>query len=250
MNDQLTPAQRLIVAADFKPPTNEIDPRGFVEKNLIRLAESLTGLDCYIKVNSALRILGYETIQRLHNLGLHVFADLKLNDIPETLATDAVLLSKFRPELLTVMCSTGPKSINAVYKALPDTEILGVTALTSLDEEDANISFGTDIRSAVIRLISHTILKTEVRSFVCSPAEVGDIRAEFDSDINLVTPGIRPSWTIVQGDDQNSNRVMTPAKAIQAGSTRIVVGRPILQASDPREAAIRTIEEIVSALSA
>lgn len=245
----LTPAHRLVVAADFDPTPNCLDAANSVLDQVARLANQISGLKgVCLKINSALRANHYELIQDIRELGLQVFADLKLNDIGETLAKDGKLLREYNPELLTVMCSTGPAAILALQEQLPETEIVGVTILTSLKEEDVQEMYGTDIQTAVLRLIDLTIRKTAVRSFVCSAAEVPMIRSRFGEDISLITPGIRPGWTVVVGDDQNQARVMTPAKAIKAGATRLVVGRPILQASSPKLAAEKTIAEIEAAI--
>ena len=82
---------------------------------------------------------------------------------------------------------------------------------------------------------------------ICAPTDIASIRSVVKRKMTFNTPGIRPTWAIVPGDDQNPERIMTPAKAIKAGANRIVVGRPIVRAEKPYNAVMRTIEEIASA---
>lgn len=250
MNQQnLTAAQRLFVAADFDPNPDHADAADSVMDQVRNLAHQLSELKgICLKVNSALRANHYESILDIQELDLRVFADLKLNDIGETLAKDGKLLRAYGPELLTVMCNTGPAAINALQEYLPETEIVGVTILTSLTEEDVQDMYVTDIQSAVLRLIDLTLRKTNVRSFVCSAAEAPMIRSRFGDDISLITPGIRFADVSVQNDDQNQKRVMTAMRAIQNGATCIVVGRPILDADDRLAAAKRMLAEIETAI--
>jgi orotidine-5'-phosphate decarboxylase len=239
----LTPAERLIVAADFKPDRSQSQDRQWVYGQVSGLARKLSDVGCYIKVNSAMRMTGYRLIPELHSLGLKVFADLKLFDIGETLATDGALLSEVKPDLLTVSCAAGSKAIKALKAELPDTEILGVTVLTSLTDGECMDIHGASIGNAARRLVD-IALEGGVDGLICSAAEAAALRVVVGPDISINTPAIRPSWAIVKGDDQNPERIMTPTKAIVAGADRIVVGRPIVRDSDPRSAADRTIEEI------
>lgn len=239
-NDSLNPNQRLIIAADFEPEEKQAPLRS----RIIALAHDLKQLGVVIKLNSGLRALGYSFLNSIHEYGLGVFADLKFHDIPQTLRTDGKLLRPYHPDMVTVMCGAGKDAINALQDALPDTEILGVTVLTSIDDACSQEVYAGDVRSTVLRLVAYIIKHTGVRSFVCSPAEIQMLRQEFGEDIRLITPAIRPAWSIVESDDQNPDRIMTPAKAIAAGATRIVVGRPIIRAESPHGAAVRTILEI------
>lgn len=248
MKEFSLPSSRLIIAADFKADqiSEHVLASTVVESKIMELAHQLLGLKVFIKLNSGLRATGYDVIEHLHLSGLGVFADLKLSDIKETLSTDGEILRHYKPFFVTAMCSAGPSALTALQEQLPETQVVGVTVLTSLTEEDCRSIHGSNIRTTVLRLIDLTVNKTPVRSFVCSPAEATIVREKFGRDITLITPAIRPNWTVVEGDDQNQSRVMTPAKAISAGSDFLVVGRPILNASDRRVAAERTIEEITS----
>lgn len=243
----LTPPERLIVAADFKPTTPE--GRAWVEKRVLTLADELNGTGVYIKVNSALRAVGYGLIDELHSRGLRVFADLKLNDIIETLATDGALLKEARPELLTAMCSAGVAGMKALKAELPDTEVLGVTVLTSLKDADVDAMFTCTMEEAVIRL-GKFAFDAKIDGFISSAAEVKALQAHFGMVMSFNTPAIRPLWALVAGDDQNPERIMTPTKAIRAGADRIVVGRPATKpptGMTRREAVNRLLEEIAAA---
>jgi len=232
MQKKLEPAERLIVAAD------NID--------VVDLAAKLQGTGVYLKVNSALRERGYPLILQIREFGLRVFADLKLNDIPETLATDGRLLAAVAPDLVTVMCSAGVAAIKALKTWLPDTEVLGVTVLTSMTDDDSRSLFGCTVPGAVRRLAC-LAREAGIDGLVASAKEAQDLREILGKDMSINTPAIRPAWVTVAGDDQNASRVTTPAEAIRLGADRIVVGRPIVRAQDPRTAVLRTIEEIASA---
>jgi len=239
------PAARLIVAADFKPTGS--NGRKWVQEQVLALADSLKGTGVYLKVNSALRACGYGLINEIHSRGLLVFADLKLCDIDKTVSTDGILLDKFKPEILTTVCVTGVTAMQALKAELPDTEVLGVTVLTSLRDADTQAMFTCSTEEAVMRF-AEVAAEAKIDGLISSAMEVKVLRAKFGMLLSLNTPAIRPTWSIVPGDDQNPDRIMTPAKAIKAGADRIVVGRPIVKAKNPYDAAMRTIEEIAEAM--
>lgn len=236
------PEDRLIVAADFKPDKDGIVG---VQKKVIALAEQLKGMGVYIKVNSILRACGYEFIDQLHDLGLRVMADLKLVDIPATMAIDGALLDKAQPDLLTVMANASVAGISSVVKELSSTEVLAVTILTSLDEEECQGVYGCSTKAGVVRFARLAQL-AGCGGLVLSGKEVPMITSRPELDLTLNTPGIRPQWAIVKGDDQK--RVVTPADAIKNGVDRIIIGRPITQADDPGDAVKKTLEEIQEAM--
>ncbi len=268
MQKTLTPAERLIVAADIKPISYEelkfIEPlkiifskdcyerpyrglmREYVRWKVLKLADSLKGTGVYLKVNSALRACGYDLIGEIQSRGLRVFADLKLVDIGKTLSTDGILICEAKPELLTVMCVAGLTAVQALKVKLPDTEVLGVTVLTSLQEADAHAMYGCSIEEAVMRF-AEVAAEVGIDGLISSPKQATKLRAKFGNLFTLNTPAIRPYWAIVLDDDQNPDEIMTPAKAIKAGADRIVVGRPIVNAEKPYDAVMRTIDEIASA---
>jgi len=240
----LTSAERLIVAADFKPPDGK--GKDWVRDQVLTLAESIKWTGVYLKVNSALRACGYDLIGEIQSRGLRVFADLKLFDIGETLSIDGALLREAKPEILTVVCSAGVTALRALKAELPMTKVLGVTVLTSLKEADTQAMFTCSTEGAVMRF-AQVGVAGNVDGLISSAKEVAVLRAKFGMLLSLNTPAIRPAWAIVKDDDQNPERVMTPFMAIKAGADRVVIGRPIPQAPDPYEATMRTLEEIAEA---
>ena len=246
--------ERLIVAADYSP--EEYGGIQGVKKKVLALARDLRRLGVYIKVNSILRAIDYDLISKLRDLGLKVFADLKLIDIPKTMKIDAEMLKEVKPEILTVMCCAGVDGMRDVQKTLEGiTEVLGVTVLTSLDEDKCDKIFACSPEAGVLKF-AHMAQSAGLGGLILSPKEVEIIKSEPKlMSLSLNTPGIRPKWSIVEGDDQA--RVLTPLKAIKNGSDRLVIGRPITQAGpndkglpqSPREAAERTLEEIRQGLN-
>jgi len=243
MNNILTTEQRLIVAADFKPKLTMVKYRESVRKQVLNLADMLHDTGIYFKVNSALRACGYSLIDEIHDRGLLVFADLKIIDIKETMEIDGMLLGETRPEILTTMCFSGIPAMKALAFQLPETEILGVTILTSHGEEECQAMFSCSVEEAVLRFAKIGQSAT-LEGLISSAKEVEILRAKFGLFLTLNTPAIRPLWSLVPGDGQNPDRVMTPKKAIEAGADRVVVGRPITQAKDPLEAVKLILEEI------
>ena len=168
--------------------------------------------------------------------GRDVFLDLKLHDIPNTVAGAARSVAELAPTYLTVHASGGPDMVRAAVQALPQTSVVGVTVLTSLTPEQlAAIGFAGTPRDAVRRL---AVLAVEggARALVCSPLEVADVRREVGADITLITPGVRPAG----GPLGDQARVATPEQALADGADLLVVGRPITGAADVAAAA-RTI---------
>jgi len=239
-------AERLAVAADFRPEDGH--GREWARREVLGLAKKLRGTGVYLKVNSALRAEGYRLVEEIREWELKVFADLKLFDIHHTLFTDGVLLHEVKPELLTVMCMAGISSLQALKIELPETEILGVTTLTSMKDSDTQRMFGCSVEESVMRF-AQIAVDAKVDGLVCAPAEAAMLRQKFSEKLSLNTPDVRPTWAHVRGDDQNYRRVMTPAEAITAGATRLVVGRPITQAKNPYDAVMRILEEIASTIS-
>lgn len=246
MTKPLSSAERLIVAADFKPNFPSYG-RIRVRDQVLSLADKLSGTGVCLKVNSALRACGYDLIDEIHYRGLSVFADLKLIDIKETLSIDGMFLIEARPELLTVMCNAGIPAMNALKLELPSTEILGVTVLTSLKEDDVQAMFVCSVEEAVLKF-AKMACDAQIDGLISSPKEVEMLKENFGVMMSLNTPAIRPWWSRVPEDDQNPDRIMTPEKAILAGADRLVIGRPITQSENPYEAVMRTIDEIDAAV--
>lgn len=247
---QIPLAQRLIVGFDFTPPedpaTAPPDAWQWVEEQIIRNLDLLADLGIIVKLNSGLRAIAYRIVKEIKNRGLLAFCDLKLVDIPQTLTTDGILLRQAQPDLLTVMCNAGAPAMAALKGALPNTEVLGVTLLTSFNEDMAQEMYRCSVIEAV-QMLAKIGKRAGVDGLICSPREAEVLRGLFEDSLSLNTPAVRPLHTVVKRDDQNLARVMTPEKAFRAGADRIVVSRPIFEAANPRDAVLQTLEEIAAA---
>lgn len=183
--------------------------------------------------------------------GRKVFLDLKLHDIPATVKRSFLTASRHGPRFVTVHCDQGGGLLREVAEDNPGgTRILAVSLLTSLGPEDLE---RLGHREAYVRDPSSLVLeKARIASeagchgLICSGWEAARVKQELGEAFVVMTPGIRPEWTLVAGDDQK--RVVTPWKAVTAGADYLVVGRPIRDAEDPVAAAERVAEEISGAL--
>jgi orotidine-5'-phosphate decarboxylase len=165
--------------------------------------------------------------------GVQVFLDLKLHDIPVTVAGAARAVAKLRPDLVTVHASGGPDVVRAAVEAAPDTTIAAVTLLTSLGADDLErIGIRGPLPDAVRRLAVLAV-GAGAGALVCSPREVAAVRSEVGPGILLITPGVRPAGA----DRHDQARVATPEEALRAGADLLVIGRPITGAPDPGAAA-------------
>ena len=171
---------------------------------------------------------------------LDLFLDLKLHDIPATVAGAARSVARLKPTYLTVHASGGPAMVRAAVEAAPEVQIAAVTVLTSLAEEDlAKLGLAGPARDAVRRLAALAV-DAGARALVCSPQEVAAVRAEVGGDVTLITPGVRPAGSST--DDQA--RTSTPRGALDDGADLLVVGRPITGAGDPGAAAARIAADL------
>ena len=183
--------------------------------------------------------------------GAGIFLDLKLHDIPATVKRAFMSASKYRPRFVTIHCDEGEELLRSVAEDNPgDTKILAVTVLTSLDQKKLK-ALGyddkfTDDLSALVLLKARMAKAAGCHGVVCSGLEVAIIKRELGPEFLAVTPGIRPAWSVVDQDDQK--RIVTPADAVKNGADYVVIGRPIRDAKDPADAAMRVAEEIESAL--
>jgi orotidine-5'-phosphate decarboxylase len=230
----VTPKDRLIVALDV-PTSDAADA----------LVDRLAGAVGMFKVGSQLFTeAGPRFVRQLVKRGEKVFLDLKYHDIPNTVAGAVARAAELGVSLLTVHALGGRGMLEAAVGALPamGTKVLGITVLTSHAEEDlGEVGLGGMLADNVRRL-AHLAKDARLDGVVASPHEVGLIRAACGGDFLVVTPGIRPAGS-ARGDQA---RAATPDAAVLAGADYIVVGRPILEASDPRAAA----EAIVASLPA
>jgi orotidine-5'-phosphate decarboxylase len=195
------------------------------------------GLEFYLAHGSA----GY---RRLAEVGLPIFLDLKLHDIPNTVAGAVKSLLPLQPKFMTLHTGGGSAMMKAAVDAAAKSEtrpkLLGVTVLTSMDGGDL-AAVGQDSNPATqVQRLAKLAKASGLDGVVCSPEEVASLRAALGPDLILMVPGIRPLWAAA--NDQK--RVMTPREAVQAGATYLVIGRPITGAANPAEAAARILEEL------
>jgi orotidine-5'-phosphate decarboxylase len=201
------------------------------------------GLELFMACGTHILSMGQE-------LGLDVMLDLKLHDIPNTVAKAVRRAADLNVQLLTVHASGGPAMLKAAVEAAPDDmTILAVTVLTSLSADDLELMGvkGMGQLSDRSECVRHHVLclaqmawECGARGFVCSPLEVAMLREHLGPDAVLVVPGIRPA----DSEKQDQARVATPADAVKNGASYIVVGRPIRCADDPVKAARAIAEEI------
>ncbi len=238
------PADRLIVALDFPSASAAL-----------HLVDRLDGQCRWFKVGMELYYAaGNSIIQQLTARGLSVFLDLKLHDIPNTVASAVRTVASTGASLLTIHASGGEKMMRAAAEAASapgSPRLLAVTVLTSMDTSDLRATGvcpepGTSLeslaQSQVLRL-AHLARQAGIDGLVCSAHEVAPIRAQLGAAPLLVVPGIRPAGA----DVADQSRIATPADAIAGGASMLVVGRPITRDADPAKAAAAILSEIASA---
>ncbi len=177
-------------------------------------------------------------------LGLPVFCDAKLHDIPTTVRRSAEQLARVGARWVSVHAAGGGEQLEAAVEGLRvggrDAGVLAVTVLTSMDDGTlAEVGIRESAGRQVSRL-AKLAARAGAEGVICSPKESGVVR-EVAPDLLRVTPGIRPSWA----DPDDQRRVATPAEAISRGAHHLVIGRPITRAPDPVEAAERILAEIL-----
>jgi orotidine-5'-phosphate decarboxylase len=194
---------------------------------------------------------GNRIVQQLRDRGFNVFLDLKLHDIPNTVAGAVRSATQAGASLLTIHASGGAAMMHAAAEAAcapGSPRLLAVTVLTSMDANQlAGIGITASPAEQVLRL-AKLAQASGIDGMVCSPEEVDLLRTETGPDTLLVIPGIRPAGSAVPGvfgDDQK--RIATPAQAIAHGASMLVVGRPITRAQDPAEVARAILQEIADA---
>jgi orotidine-5'-phosphate decarboxylase len=189
---------------------------------------------------------GPQVVRDLVASGRRVFLDLKYHDIPTTVTAAVHEAAQLGVSMLTVHAAGGSKMLHAAVDAArannPALVVLGVTVLTSLDENELEkVGFRGTVRDEVLRLAT-LALDNGCKGIVTSAHETAAVRADLGHNFAIVTPGVRPAGS--RHADQA--RVATPAEAIAAGATHIVVGRPITEAADPAAAARAILEQISS----
>jgi len=209
----------------------------------LQMANQLDPDKCRVKVGKELFTrAGPAVVEQLHKMGFEVFLDLKFHDIPNTTAKAVRAAAEMGVWMVNVHASGGRRMMEAARNELEkvsaaQTLLIGVTVLTSMEQQDL-AEIGLDI--SPLEQVKRLALLTQssgLDGVVCSAQEVAPLREVVNPEFQLVTPGIRPADAVV-GDQK---RIMTPGMAIQAGSTHLVIGRPITQSDDP-VAALQRIE--------
>jgi orotidine-5'-phosphate decarboxylase len=232
----IAPRDRLIVALDVGSVEQ-------AEAMVARLGDSVS----FYKIGYQLGFAsGLPLVRQLADKGKKVFVDLKLHDIGHTVARGVESVAKLGATFLTVHAYPQTMKAAAEARAGSSLQILAVTVLTSYDDGDLHAA---GYRIGVADLVEARARQAQalgVDGLVCSPEESTALRRIVGHQMRLVTPGIRPAGSAT-GDQK---RIMTPARAIAAGSDYLVIGRPILEAADPKAAAEAVVAEIGPALAA
>jgi orotidine-5'-phosphate decarboxylase len=217
-------------------------------RDVIPALRPLQGTVRWVKVGLEMfTACGPDCVQEIASLGFKVFLDLKLHDIPNTVAKAVESVSRLPIGMLTLHTSGGREMMQWAVKAqqqhAPHLLLLGVTVLTSTSAQGlAETGVPDSPEKQVVRL-GQLAVEAGLRGLVCSPLEIAPLRAVLPPGVALVTPGIRPRDA--KADDQT--RVMTPGEAARAGANFLVVGRPIFKAPDPVAAARAILAEITQA---
>jgi orotidine-5'-phosphate decarboxylase len=232
---KLTARDRLIVALDLPSVAT-------AEAMVARLGDAVT----FYKIGYQLAYAGgLPLVRALAGAGKKVFVDLKLHDIGNTVARGVESVASLGATFLTVHAYPQTMKAAAEARVGSDLNILAVTVLTSYDDGDLHAA---GYRLGVSDLVEARARQAEtlgIDGLVCSPEEASNLRRIVGRQMQLVTPGIRPAGSAT-GDQK---RIMTPARAISAGSDYLVVGRPVLEAADPKVAAEAIVAEITQALA-
>ena len=213
-------------------------------KQAEQAVRDLEGVVSFYKIGYQLAFAGgLDFARALAGGGTSVFLDMKLLDIDNTVAKGVENIVRMGVSMLTLHAY--PKAMKAAVAAARGSELclLAVTVLTSMDEQDViDAGYEYDPHTLVLRR-SEQALHAGMGGIVCSAGEASAVRRIVGPDMAVVTPGIRPAGS----DHGDQKRVMTPAEAIRAGSSHLVVGRPIIGAADRRAAAQAILDEMASA---
>jgi orotidine-5'-phosphate decarboxylase len=239
MGEHIDPRQRLIIALD-------VSTAEAARKIVAAVGDSALAYKVGMQLYTA---EGPPVVRELVNSGRRVFLDLKFHDIPNTVESAVREAARLGVSMLTVHAAGGGKmlraALDAAEKVDPKLLVLAVTVLTSLDDADlGTVGIRGGVSDQVLRLAA-LALSNGYRGIVSSAHECAALRQEFGDDFVIVTPGVRPAGS---GHDDQA-RVVTPAEAIAAGASHIVVGRPITEARDPAAEARAILSQLSGATS-
>ena len=232
------PKDRIIIALDVK----DKEEAAKVVSGLKDARTFKVGLELFTAEGPAL-------FQKLRVLRKDIFLDLKLHDIPNTVAGAVRSAVRHGVQMMTIHTSGGKEMMARAAAAARETSeaeklsrplLLGVTVLTSLKSAELEeVGMNPDVSGQVIRLAG-LAKAAGMDGVVCSPQEIEIVRKEFGRELLVVTPGIRPAWAAAQ----DQKRIMTPAEAVAKGADYLVIGRPITGAPSPSEAFQKIVEEL------
>jgi orotidine-5'-phosphate decarboxylase len=216
----------------------------------LALAQTLRGRVTWLKVGMTLYYAeGPAIVARLSEMGFSIFVDLKLHDIPHQVAGAAAAIAKLGVGMFTIHASGGSAMMRAAVEAsrraaeevgVVAPSVLAITVLTSTDDAGlAEIGVSSTTAEQVPRL-ARLAVAAGVDGVVCSPREAALMREILGEEALVVTPGVRPSWS----EPGDQLRVATPAAALAAGASHLVIGRPIADTPNPAESAARILSEI------
>ena len=217
-------------------------------ESALKILDGLRGKLEWVKIGLQMYLkYGADFVREVSGMGFKIFLDLKLFDIPNTVASAVESVSALPVSMLTIHASGGRemmhRAVESAAERNPELLILGVTVLTSFDA-DSLAETGVELEPEwQVEKLAKLAVDSGLKGLVCSPLEIEGLRSILPEDTVLVTPGIRPSGS--SADEQK--RIMTPADAARAGSDFIVVGRPILKAENPAFAVSKILEEIANA---
>jgi len=183
---------------------------------------------------------GPELVRQIKASGRKVFLDLKLHDIPNTVASAVQSLATLEVDFLTLHAGGGPAMLRAAQRVAGPIRLLAVTVLTSMDEQELGAIGVQDTPKDQVHRLAQTAADSGISGLVCSALEAASLRQVLGQHAYLVCPGIRPQGSDV-GDQK---RIATPSQALKDGADLLVVGRPIRSAADPRAAAQRLVESM------
>ncbi len=232
LQDFAQPSERIFCALDTTETSRAVE-----------LAKSLKGYVGGLKLGLEFYCAnGADGFKAVADTGMPIFLDLKFHDIPNTVAGAMRAVMPLAPKILTIHTQGGQEMMRRAAEEAAgqadklDVEkpwVVGVTLLTSLDDKDLAGMSVEGTTETVVPTLARLAERSGLDGVVCSPKEIELVRSQTGPDFKLVVPGIRPAGS----DAGDQKRVMTPADAVSAGASILVIGRPITQASDPVEAA-------------